>query len=109
MPRKQNLQMQLQQEWAKKIEKWNISGQTISDWCKKNKISRSVFYQWRKRLHHLTCQPRKDLATSDFVEIPEEPSFNPEIEIIYQNMTIRVKQGFDSKTLRSCLQILREL
>ena len=107
MPKTQDLQSQ--QEWVERMERWRRSGQSVSDWCKKNRIKRSAFYRWRKRLIRSHSRSQEDSIAHAFVEIPEEPSSDTGIEIECQNLIIRVKKEFDSKTLRSCLQILRGL
>lgn len=107
MPKNQD--SQAQQEWAERIERWRTSGQNVSDWCKKNRINRSLFYYWRKQLIRSPSRFREESTTHAFVEIPEEPPSDTGIEIECQNLIVRIKREFDPKTLQSCLQILRGL
>lgn len=52
-----------QSEWRALVKKFEASGQSEAAFCRKAKLSRRSFREWRKRLAGADAAPRRGLAT----------------------------------------------
>ena len=52
------------QQWTDRLERYQKSGQTVSDFCQKEGISAPSFYQWKKQLLRLGLPDRYDLMST---------------------------------------------
>ena len=87
--------------WENRLEKQAKSGKSISAWCLENKISRSSFHYWKKRLKKLP-EPKMN----DFVEIKDKESTFSGIHIKHQDIGIYVERDFDAMTLKQVLSTI---
>ncbi len=87
--------------WKGHIIKWQRSGLSRSRYCKDENISYWSFRDWSKKL--------EELESSKVVRVPHEvyqgeQAIESSIEIvIHENLSIRIKKGYDCDTLRSLL------
>jgi hypothetical protein len=93
------------QQWKERIEQWQISGKSITSWCRDNKIPYNTFQYWRKRLGLMAG--RRENKTSSFIEIQDtSPSFSG-IELQIKGISLHLYREFDETTLIRCLSLLR--
>ncbi len=89
-------------EWEEKIRQQKLSGLSIENWCRQNKVTACSFHYWKKRLlapEHLSC--------SSFTELKDQNK--TDITIQYNGICLRVDKHFEPSTLKACLAMLMEL
>lgn len=94
--------------WEQRIQKWQDSGTSQSEYCRNNDLKVHQFTYWKKRL----LPP--DLPVS-FVELQIAPSETRKISkkpirlIINEHFHIEIERDFDSVALRQLVVALRQL
>lgn len=58
---------ELARQWRERLDRFDIAGMTIADFCQTEGYSVASFYQWRKRLRQTTS----DSAGFVAIDIPE--------------------------------------
>jgi len=96
MPRSPSVQKR--HEWEKRLCKQKESGLSISLWCKRQKISKTLFFYWKARL-------KPPIERSSFKELPERLSSSG-IAIERSGFHVSIEKGFDPSTLMQCLQLI---
>ena len=99
MSRSASLEKQL--EWEEKIRQQKLSGLSIENWCRQNKVTACSFHYWKKRFLAPT-----QLNSSSFTELKDQ---NTGITIEYNGVCLRIDKHFEPSTLKACLVLLREL
>ena len=113
------------EEWAKRIERWKDSGQSLSAYARELGISATSLKWWKWRLHAEASgtwsEPRKKQRTPSapklerakpektitFVELPRPTSKKAPIEIVLASrVRIRVEADFEVATLERVLAVL---
>jgi len=98
------------QQWKERILKQRESGFSIASWCRKNNIVIHNFYYWQDKLF-----PKTILDRSAFTEIPDQNrTVVPDLKktgiiIEYQQIRIHLDRHFEPKTLKQCLEVLKEI
>jgi hypothetical protein len=54
-------------EWRRRMERFRESGQSVSTFCRAERVSAPSFYQWRKRLERFL--PDSSLTQAGFVPV----------------------------------------
>jgi len=93
--------MSAKDHWKKIINEWNKTGEVAKHWCQKHNISYISFISWRKRLSNVN--------PPSFIEVLEERNEPFLIELEFQSITLRLKNGFDKEVVRKCLQLIKGL
>ena len=98
------------QFWRQVIDGYAGSGLSVSDWCRKRKVSESAFYAWKRKLACEPTVPRQrfaQLVVSDAgVSGMRQMSGNASLRIRLGDARIEVPAGFDAATLRVVLATL---
>lgn len=99
--------------WEKHIRKWEQSGLTQVEYCRKHGISDKCFVYWKKRI--LLKPEEKPLS---FVQIPV-PEFFPDKKdinaldsltvLLGNNIKIEINKNFDPDTLKKAVETLRSM
>ncbi|MTH55802.1 hypothetical protein GKZ89_20655 [Bacillus mangrovi] len=98
-----------EQVWIQRIQEWQESGQSISEWVRdRGDFSLSQFHHARRRLFP------EDIRKNDFVENPtqwshltvEIPASSFDVHI--NGCRIVVKAGFDQELLREVVEVLKD-
>ena len=123
------------QEQIKLINECRKSGLTDADWCRENGIAPSTFYNWVSRCrktaadiqepnygHRETPQPKQDVVSVDIIpdEFPESSAVvQPQtplnldnshtIEVVVNDITIRITNSADPILLTQTIKLLRML
>jgi transposase-like protein len=76
---------------------------SISAWCRLHGVNYQQFNYWKKRLSN---EQEKTADSNSFVEL-ESSSDSSGIEIVFNEISIRLEKEFDSRALAQCLQTLK--
>ena len=74
-------------EWRERLNRFGDSNQTVSEFCRREKVSEGTFYQWRRRFAESAAIPNSGFQTTTnppFVPI-EVTSGPTELEVIFPN------------------------
>lgn len=94
------------QMWQERIDACESSGLSIAEWCRRNEINASAFYQWRKRLSEVTpVSPNPDRWMQVNVR-NETPVSHAPIVIRLGDATIEVSTGVNPGLLREVVRVL---
>jgi hypothetical protein len=89
--------------WRDTVGQWEESGLTVGAYCQRHRLSEPSFYAWRREL------ARRDRATPTFVPVQVLAESPAAIEIVLVNdRIVRVRPGFDERTLRRVLALVEE-
>lgn len=69
---KRNQAHRTQKQWHKLVNEFDPSLQTLNEYCKKNKIGPSSFYQWKAKLSLPKTTNKEETPT--FVPLPTLPT-----------------------------------
>ena len=98
-------------DWQKVIQRWQKSGLSVREFCRRHQIPETSFYQGRRRLAASCSPPRRTGPNDPFVEVKLEPlPVSPaRLKIIWgQPPVVKVYAGCDEKLLEQTLRCLRE-
>jgi hypothetical protein len=95
---------EIQEKWSARLDDWKKSGISGMAWCKQEKTPYHQFNYWKKRLLNHK-QPKFD--TQSFVELDDD-SDTSGVEVVLNEISIRLSRDFDSTTLLRCLRTLKE-
>ena len=89
--------------WRRRLARWQRSGKTVTEFCRREGVSKPTFYAWRKRLEE------REVPSVEFVELDGMAGSDPaRIELEVRGVTVRLRAGFDASDLRSVIAILEE-
>jgi hypothetical protein len=89
------------QQWKENILNQRQSNLSIVAWCQQSGIAVHTFYYWQGKLF-----PKSTLSQAAFIEAVENN--NTEIILEYQGFKIHIPEHFNSLTLKSCLEVLKQ-
>ena len=94
-----------EQRWRRHIQRQQLSGRSIRDYCSQNHIGEKQFYVWRRRFRQ-----REATAFLPVHLLAEPPTPNAAtIDIVLDGgRCLRVAPGFDPHTLRQLLHLLED-
>jgi hypothetical protein len=115
------LDLDKQQLWLERVQRWQRSQFTIRDFCARHCLSEPSFYSWKRILSDRgllspgdggTAQPSTAAgpATPLFVAATvadSEVAPQPLEVVLPDGLSVRVTAGFDAATLRRLLALLR--
>ena len=85
-------------------------GISVADFAHEHGVSPCTVYYWRKRFGdgHRHVQPSRAPTNdrTEFIEV-ERPAFGSQLEIILDEVTIRVPASFDASALERVLEVLK--
>jgi len=85
------------------------SGLSVKDFCAREHLAQSTFWNWRKRFGKCTA-PATSQKPVEFIEIGSLPTDTvPEIEIHVGHATVRLNRGCDSQLVTTVLSTLAQL
>ena len=90
--------------WRNIVEAQTTSGLNIAEWCRKNRMDKSYFYQCRRRVRQICLH-------SGFIELPPDKPVDLASGVCIRlgELSIDVQRGFDPGTLRAVIELLGEL
>jgi hypothetical protein len=96
--------------WEEHVERWRRSGMTQKDYCKKNKLKRSAFYYWKKRLQELLAPVslvQVSLAAGGASKDVQGP--HGLVLLIGDDYKVQIGDAFSPATLARLVQTLAQL
>jgi hypothetical protein len=94
-----------ERQWQRWIDRWQVSGLSVRDFCTRHRLSAPHFYSWRRRLQHRAAPP-PFLPVHVAADPPPPPT--PLELVLAGAVVLRVSPGFDPDTLRQLLAVLHE-
>ena len=108
-------------QWARLVKKWKRSGETATEFGARVRVKPASLHSWRWRLRKAGLLEDDDATQTSAVpaflpvhvvsrerEFEDEHAHAQHVEIVVdERNTIRVLPGFDDKTLRRVLDVLR--
>jgi transposase-like protein len=95
-----------EQEWRRRLRDWQLSGLSVSAFCRRHGVARKRLYAWRRIL------ARRDAEQAVFVPVrllTENGHQDTTLEVLLAGgRRLRVPSGFDAATLRQLLAVLEE-
>ena len=89
--------------WRDQITRWQQSGLSRREYCRRENISYWSFRDWFKKV--------ETAESSKLVRVPRQayPERQPDISqieiVIHEKISIRIKQGYDGNLLKICWPI----
>ena len=112
-----------EQEWRERVQRWQQSGESVRAFCRREGLHESAFFAWRRELTR-RGQERQAVRT-ERKQVKPSTSAKPirffPVQVALENRTgdpggveilldagraIRVRPGFDRRTLAEVLAIL---
>ena len=97
--------------WREMLRTHEISGLSLKQFCRSRNLSYEMAKYWRNKFQETL--PRKcESKSADFIEIPMSYPQSPQEKLILHlnsGAVLEIPSGFDSATLRSTINILREV
>lgn len=88
--------------WKTRIYSWEASKQSVSAWCKENKIHTRLFYYWRNKIQgSLKKKP-------NFVEL-KNPKLHSKLELSVNGIRLIFPESFDELLISKLLKFLSSL
>jgi len=86
--------------WSVHIKSWKSSGQSQSEYCRRNNLDINLFSKWKHRnvnagFIEVKAKVPKHIDYYDFIEIS-----------VHDDYKIKIKPNFDEETLRRVLSLL---
>jgi len=108
-------------DWARVLE-GRIPGESVDEFCERNRISRNQFFYWQRKLRETACiamEVRRDCAAPQGWIVCDVPSEKP-VEIKKQSkakplmikigqFSVPVSGDFDENALKKICGVLSEL
>lgn len=111
MSKQKQGQQKRQAYWQGVVQRWQKSGLSVREYCRRHKIPETSFYQGRRRVAASSSRSRRKPSPDPFVEVKLESSSigSAPLEIVWtQPPVVKVFAGCDEKLLARTLRCLRE-
>lgn len=103
-----------EQFWRDTLHHWQRSGLSVSEFCRRHRLSPPSFYAWRRILAQrdrpfttLLDKPLPPFVPVHITAASNLPSPNSSVlEVVVAGRVVRVPSGFDAATLRDLLAVL---
>lgn len=105
------LNLELHNEWERRISVYRSSGQTQINWCKANDISIHQFKYWLKRIEGSKSKPKTNTqwVPVELDNSSDEQTKNEALQIKVGLASIEVKPGFNPSLLVDVVKVLKTL
>lgn len=99
---------ELRQEWEKRLEDFQASGQTATAWCSEHGIHMHRFWYWSRKLRTSLVEKSGERVRWLSVELNESAIGTDFLTIQVGRARIEVHEGFNPMLLRQVIQVLAD-
>ena len=94
-------------EWSKRVEACRNSGQTVSQWCRENRVAISTYFLWQRRVFQAVSK-RAEVCFAEIPVYSTAPTVgNPAAVIHAGELKIELCSGADTATIRAIIQAIQ--
>jgi transposase-like protein len=105
-----------EQHWRTLLDRWQHSGLTIADFCRRHRLALASFYAWRRTLQQrdrtVNANATTHPPTVTFVPLHVCPDPHPShaaLELVFGNgRVLRIPAGCAPEAVRALLTVLEE-
>jgi hypothetical protein len=96
--------------WKQHIDRWQETGLTQTEYCRRNNLKHHQLVYWKKRfLKTETDVSFFPLKLEDLLDLPARRDQTPLTLVINNQFKIEISTGFDAQLLRQVIFALRDL
>jgi hypothetical protein len=101
--------------WEQRINERTKSGMSVSEWCKKNEISKHKYHYWNhkvsknKKSDNVTAFAEITSIISDKDESKSVTAKSDDFQIFFKNIQVTVPSNFNEASLGGLMKVLQEL
>lgn len=101
--------------WEQRIKERTKSGMSVSEWCRKNEISKNKYHYWNKKINKIRKSDNEMVFAevtsiiSNTVEPKSNPSKSDDFQVFFKNIQITVPSNFSEDSLSGLMRVLQEL
>ena len=99
------------QFWRFVLEEHASSGLSVRAFCKRESLSESSFYSWRRKIRHSDSAETTSVFPNGLVpvDVIEQPTANHVLDIVVPgNVVVRIQEHCSTETLSRVLTAVRE-
>ncbi|AWI03557.1 IS66 family insertion sequence element accessory protein TnpA [Clostridium drakei] len=101
--------------WEQRIKERTKSGMSVSEWCKKNEISKNKYHYWNHKISKIQ-KSDKEMVFAEVTSIildKIEPNPNPgksdDFQVFFKNIQVTVPSNFNEDSLAGLMKVLQRL
>jgi hypothetical protein len=101
--------------WEQRIKERTKSGMSVSEWCRKNQISKNKYHYWNHKIGKI----QKSDSEAVFAEVTSiisntvapkpHPGKSDDFQIFFKNMQVTVPSNFNEESLAGLMRVLQQL
>ncbi len=95
----------IRKTWYERVNAFNQSGQSQSEWCKQNKLNLRTFNYWYTKLKKQSMENSDSVSWLPIKVVNSSKSPIP-LKILVGSATVEVTEGFDPKLLAEVIKVL---
>lgn len=95
------------QTWQKQIKAWRKSGESVSSFCRTQRLSEPSLYAWRRRLADVGGSPNPTASTRMFVPATVVPEVDGVMELALPDGKILRMRG--ANTVERMIAVIKAL
>lgn len=97
-------------EWRARFSRWQASGLTVEEFCRRDRVTASTFYYWRQRVGVAddTARSSRGFVPVEIVDDRPHMTSGVACEFMIGELVCRVPRDADDELLRRLVRVLRE-
>ena len=101
--------------WEQRIKERTKSGMSVSEWCRKNEISKNKYHYWNHKINKIQKSNNEitfaevTSIISDKVELKTNPGKSDDFQLFFKNIQVTVPSNFNEDSLAGLMKVLQQL
>ena len=101
--------------WEQRIKERTKSGMSVSEWCRKNQISKNKYHYWNHKINKIQKSDNEAVfaEVTSIISNTAEPKSNlgksDDFQILFKNIQITVPSNFNEDSLAGLMKVLQQL